>query len=204
MAKDTTIIGYKGFDKDLKCRDFQYGVGEKYKHNGVVSCCDSGFHLCEHPLDVFGYYPPADSRFCEIAGYGDIDRCGVDSKVAVSRLKIKCEIGLRGMIEAGVKFIMERVDWKNTKATNTGNRSAATNTGNRSAASVSGLESIACGLGYKNKARGSIGCWIVLSEWSSENGKYHIKNVKSRKVDGKIIKADTWYTLENNKFIETD
>jgi hypothetical protein len=148
---------------------------------------------------------------------------------------------LNGIIKAGVKFILDKVNWKDAKesntgnrsaatntgfqsaatntgdksaatntgdksaATNTGNRSAATNTGYRSAATVSGKESIAIATGYESKAKGSIGCFIVLSEWcQDENGNWHIKTVKSHAVDGKTIKADTFYMLKNGKFVEAD
>ena len=83
-------------------------------------------------------------------------------------------------------------------ATNTGYRSAATNTGNQSAASVEGKDSIACGLGYQNKAKGALGCWIVLAERDND---WHIKSVKTALVDGKKIKADTWYELQNGRFV---
>ena len=87
-------------------------------------------------------------------------------------------------------------------STNTGNRSASTNTGNWSASKVEGKESVAMAIGYQSKAAGALGCWIVLAEWDSE--RKHIIRVKSHKVDGKVIKADTFYKLENNKFVEAD
>ena len=70
--------------------------------------------------------------------------------------------------------------------------------------SVEGRESVACGLGYKSKARGAKGCWLVLAEWEEVNHEYHIKNVKSRKVDGKHVKANAWYMLKDNKFVEVE
>jgi hypothetical protein len=70
---------------------------------------------------------------------------------------------------------------------------------------VEGKESIACGLGIENKAKGALGCWIVLTEWyQDEEYNWHIKTVKTAKVDGKKIKADTWYKLENGKFVECE
>ena len=87
-------------------------------------------------------------------------------------------------------------------ATNTGNRSAATNTGNRSAAIVTGIESVACALGIKSKAKGALGCYIVLAEHGKKKNKYYLKYVKSHKVDGKTIEPNVFYTLLNGKFIK--
>ena len=153
--------GYKGFDKDLKCRDFQYEVGKDYTAKGKVKACKNGFHFCENPMDVFGYYPPSDSRYCTVEGSGEEDRDDDDSKVATSKIHISAEIGLKGLIEAGVKFILNKVNWKDNKesntgdysaATNTGNQSAATNTGYRSAATNTGDYSAATNTGYQSAA----------------------------------------------------
>ena len=68
-----TVKGFKGFNKGLKCRDFQFEVGQKHTLSGEVAICSSGFHFCENPLDIFNYYPPT-SEFCEVEGSGDIKR----------------------------------------------------------------------------------------------------------------------------------
>ena len=210
-----TITGFKGFDKDLKCKDYQYEVGKEFEEEGKIEACSNGFHFCENPLDVLGYYPPygekGSSRYCIVKGSGNIDRDGDDTKVACSKLHISAEIGLKGIIEAGVKFILDKVNWKDNKksntgnrsaATNTGDRSAATNTGNRSAAEVTGKESIAIVTGKDSKAKGSIGCWIVLTERGEWDGNvYPIKEVKAVRVDGEIIKPDTYYKLINGEVI---
>ena len=201
-----TITGFKGFDKDLKCRDCQYEVGKKFEEEGKIEACSNGFHFCENPLDVLGYYPPYDekgsNRYCIVKGSGNIDRDGNDTKVACSKLYISAEIGLKGIIEAGVKFILDKVNWKDNKKSNTGNQSAATNTGYRSAAEVTGKESIAIVTGKDSKAKGSIGCWIVLTERGEWDGNvYPIKEVKAVRVDGEIIKPDTYYKLINGEVI---
>ena len=210
-----TITGFKGFDKDLKCKDYQYEVGKEFEEEGKIEACSNGFHFCENPLDVLGYYPPYDekgsNRYCIVKGSGNIDRDGDDTKVACSKLYISAEIGLKGIIEAGVKFILDKVNWKDNKksntgdqsaATNTGGRSAATNTGNQSAAEVTGKESIAIVTGKDSKAKGSIGCWIVLTERGEWDGNaYPIKEVKAVRVDGEIIKPDTYYKLINGEVI---
>ena len=199
---------YKGFDKDLKCRGFQYEIGKEYEED-AADICHKGFHACENPMDVFGYYNPADSRYCEV----DLDtneQTEEDSKRVGKKIKIETEIGLSGLIQAGVKFILEKVDFKSAKesntgnwsaATNTGDRSAATNTGNWSAATVEGAESIAVVTGYDSKAKGAVGCWLVLAE---RDEKMHILGVQAVCVDGETIKADTFYMLKNGAIIEAD
>ena len=199
---------YKGFDKDLKCRGFQYEIGKEYEEN-AADICHNGFHACENPMDVFGYYNPADSRYCEV----DLDtneQTDGDSKRVGKKIKIETEIGLSGLIQAGVKFILGKVDFKSAKesntgdqsaATNTGNWSAATNTGDWSAATVGGAESIAVVTGYGSKAKGAVGCWLVLTE---RDEKMHILGVQAVCVDGETIKADTFYMLKNGAIIEVD
>ena len=149
MEKET-IKGYKGFDKDLKCRGFQYEVGKEYSTDKAVAC-NTGFHYCENPMDVLGFYTPCDdtgnpNRFCEVEGSGDFDT-SKDDKLCCTRLKVNAEIGLQGLIKAGVKFILDRVKWNDNKQSNTGDRSAATNTGYRSAATNTGDRSAATNTG---------------------------------------------------------
>lgn len=205
MEKRTKIIGYKGFDKNLQCRGFQYEVGKTFEHEGDVSCCNSGFHFCENPFDVFGYYLPSDSRYCSVEGSGKSDKDNEDSKVSVSKLHISAEIGLKGMIDAGIQFIFDKVNWKDDKNTNTGDHSAATNTGNHSAACVEGKDSIAIVTGVEGKAKGSLGCWLVLTERGYWNGEtYPIIEVKAFKVDGVSIKESTYYKLINGNPVECE
>lgn len=203
---------FKGFDKDLKCRDFQYEIGKEYTEE-KANICNYGFHACEYPMDVFNYYPPSDSRYCEVDLEANDQKSHDDSKRVGKKISVKAEIGIAGIIKAGVEYIKEQVNWEDDKATNTGNQSAATNTGNRSAATntgdysaatVEGKESIALATGIKSKAKGKIGCFIVLAEWKEINYEYHLIDVKSAKVDGENIKEDTFYTLKDGKFVEVD
>ena len=165
--KDDIIRGFKGFDKDLKCRGFQYEIGKDYEKEGEVKCCERGFHFCENPLDVFRYYSPSDSRYCEVEGDGNADKANDDSKVATSHIHISAEIGLNGLIKAGVKFILDKVNFYDAKstntgycsaATNTGYRTAATNTGDRSAATNTGNCSAATNTGYRSAATNTGEC----------------------------------------------
>ena len=194
---------FKGFDKDLKCRDFQYEIGKEYTEE-KADICNCGFHACEFPMDVFNYYPPSDSRYCEVELEENGQKSSDDSKRVGKKISVKAEIGIAGIIKAGVEYIKEQVDWEDDKATNTGDYSAATNTGNKSAAIVEGKESIALATGIESKAKGKIGCFIVLAEWKEINNEYHIVDVKSAKVDGENIKEDTFYMLKDGKFVEVD
>jgi hypothetical protein len=246
-TKEKAIKGFKGFDKDLKCRDFQYKEGEIYETDKKpVRCTENGFHLCLEPIDIFNYYNPAESKFHEVEGFGDSNASDEDSKIAVSKIKIGAEISLFDLVKVGVDMILKRCKKDTNKlikdrsaavnsgyssaavnsgnrsaavnsgyrsaavnsgdssaAVNSGNSSAAVNSGNSSVAEVSGKYSIACGLGYENKAKASLNSWIVLTEWIND-GNYHINNVKSAKIDGKKLKADTFYRLENGKFIKCE
>ncbi len=96
------------------------------------------------------------------------------------------------------------MNWDDKKATNTGDQSAATNTGDQSAASVEGKESVAIAIGYESKAKGALGCWLVLAEWEEADDGYHIKDVQSIRVDGEKVKADMWYRLIDGKFVECE
>ena len=145
--KDNIIRGFKGFDKDLKCRGFQYEIGKDYEQEGIVKCCERGFHFCENPFDVFRYYSPSYSRYCEVEGDGNSDKANDGSKVSTSHIHISAEIGLNGLIKAGVKFILDKVNFNDAKSTNTGDYSAATNTGDRSAATNTGYQSAATNTG---------------------------------------------------------
>ena len=153
MDNENIIYAYKGFDKDLKCCGFQYEVGKDYEQDGNIKCCNNGFHACEFPLDVFNYYAPGrNSRYCTVTQSGVTDKKEGDSKVASSKIHIETEIGLDGIIKAGVKFILDKVNWKNQKESNTGNRSAVTNTGNRSAVTNTGDYSAATNTGDQSAA----------------------------------------------------
>lgn len=182
---------YKGFDKDLKCfGGFQYEIGKTFETD-KADICDCGFHACENPMDVFNYFPPSDSRYCEVELDAN-DQTHNDSKRVGKRIRIETEIGLSGLISAGVKFILDKVGWKNAKESNTGDWSAAT---------VEGEESVAIVTGYESKAKGAIGCWIVLTERDDD---MHILDIKAVRVDGDKIKPDTFYMLSGGEIMEAE
>ncbi|EAM8622710.1 TPA: hypothetical protein R3517_000503 [Salmonella enterica subsp. enterica serovar Zanzibar] len=228
MTKE--IVTFKGFNKDLKCRGFQFAIGETFHHDGKVEACGSGFHACECPFDVFSYYPPAESRYAETISFGITDsEEGGDTKIASSSITIKDELTLPQFIQRGIEWIWSKIDksleqqimcgsWSaatntgnRSAATNTGNRSAATNTGyqsaatntgNRSAAEVSGSQSVAASLGIEGKARASEGGAIVLC-YRDEDGE--LIHIRASKVGENGIMPNTWYQLDKDgEFVECE
>ncbi|WP_080206121.1 DUF7666 domain-containing protein [Salmonella enterica] len=170
MTKE--IVTFKGFNKDLKCRDFQFEIGKTFHHEGKVEACGSGFHACECPFDVFSYYPPAESRYAETISFGVIDREEIgDTKIASASITIKAELTLPQFIQRGIEWIWSKIDksleqqimtgdW--SAATNTGDWSAATNTGNRSAATNTGDWSAATNTGNRSAATNT-GDWSAAT-----------------------------------------
>ncbi len=154
-TQEQPIITVKGFDQNLRCRGYQFEVGKTYTHEGTVEACKSGFHAVEYALDVFGYYPPSDSRYCVVAQSGQIGRHADDTKIVSASITIQAEITLPQLIQRGVDWIMSHLEsntGKQSAATNTGYRSAATNTGNWSAATNTGNQSAATNTGYRSAA----------------------------------------------------
>ncbi|HCF2578537.1 TPA: hypothetical protein NIA57_002351 [Pseudomonas aeruginosa] len=166
-ASEEVVTAYKGFKQDLTCRSYQFEIGGTYKHDGEVEACASGFHSCEYPLDVFGYYAPGDSRFAIVKASGQLSRHDDDSKIASATLVVEAEISMPTMISRAIDWIMARLDSSveqtvvgdtasntgyQSAASNTGNRSAASNTGNRSAASNTGYQSAASNTGNRSAA----------------------------------------------------
>ena len=145
------IIAYKGFDKNWKCRGYQYEIGKTYEHEGKVEACKSGFHSCEYPLDVFSYYAPSESKFALVKASGEISKGNDDSKIASTKITIEAELNIPKLAQKAVDFIMGKINWAN-KQTNTGYQSVATNTGNRSVATNTGDQSVATNTGYQSAA----------------------------------------------------
>ncbi|EDX8740285.1 hypothetical protein DAF15_003796 [Salmonella enterica subsp. enterica serovar Galiema] len=185
MTKE--IVTFKGFNKDLKCRDFQFEIGKTFHHDGKVEACGSGFHACECPFDVLSYYPPAESRYAETISFGVTDREEEgDTKIASASITIKAELTLPQFIQRGIEWIWSKIDksleqqimsgdWSaatNTgdwsAATNTGYRSAATNTGDWSAATNTGNQSAATNTGYRSAATNT-GDWSAATNTGDQS-----------------------------------
>jgi hypothetical protein len=198
-SKPVIVHGFKGFDKNLKCRDMQYGLGKTFETDDAV-LCSKGLHFCEYPLDCFYYYEPGlGSKYAAVTAENPLDKTDNDSKRVTKKLTISVELSLNAMVDAAVKFIFEKINWEDKKESNTGYRSAATNTGNCSAASVEGKHSVAIATGYKSRASACLGSWIVLTE---RNNNGEILNMRCGKIDGETLKPDTFYTLVDGEFTE--
>ena len=208
---------YKAFDKDLSCRGFKYEVGKEYEETGDIKACEKGFHACPYPLDVFGYYAPAGSRFCEVEQSGKIDGSESD-KVCSSKIRIGAELDIRGLVKAAVSFVKERCTNEcnaepgkpatagDSGAATAGDRGAAT-AGNYGAATARGKAStgsngLSVARGNNVRVKGGIGSILVIAEEREDT--YDIVDWKAVLVDGEVVKADTWYRLENGELVEVD
>jgi hypothetical protein len=195
-----TIVAYKGFDKDLKCRDFQYEVGKEYEEP-KAKACESGFHACEQPLDVFNYYHPKDgSRFCVVEQSGKISKENGDSKVASSKIKIGAEIGILGLVKAQIEYVKARCtneyNAEPGKPATAGAWGAATSRGSVTV----GKYGVGTVRGNNVKIRGGMGAFLSIAE-ENEND-YDIAHWKTFVIDGETYKPDTWYTLKDGQIVE--
>ena len=218
---------YKGFNPDMTCRDFQYEEGKEYETD-KAKLCECGFHACEAPLDVFGYYPPINdngelNKFHEVELEEISDEKSDDTKVVAKKIKIGAELNFFGLAKAHVEWVKNRVEKDKTAtntgdysvATNTGFQSVATNTGERSVATSTGFQSVATNTGENSvavawgaggKARAALGSYIVVSEWSwdEKRNKRILLCAKMAQVDGKQVKANTFYKLKNGELVEVE
>lgn len=197
------IKAYKGFEHDWTCRGFQYEIGKTYTQTGDIKVCNNGFHACEEPLKVFGYYTPCDNygnlrKFAEVEQSGEISND--NDKTASSKIKIKTELSLMDLAKLQVEYIKEQC--QNTKK-ETRDWSCATNSGNSSCAEVEKSNSVAFAFGYQSRARAKDG-WIIIVDWREDEGfdKY-IENIYTAKVGGEIknkkIKSNVWYWFEDGE-----
>ena len=243
------IKAYKAFDKDLSCRGFKYEVGKEYEETGYIKACEKGFHACPYPLDVFGYYPPAGARFCEVEQSGKIDD-SESNKVCSSKIRIGAELEIRGIVKAAVSYVKERCtnecNAEPGKPATAGIYGAATAgiygvaTAGYCGATTAGIYGVAtagiygaatagyCGAatagnygvatargkaltgsnglsvarGKNVQVKGGIGAILVIAE--ERDNTYDIVDWKAVVVDGEVVKADTWYRLENGELVEVD
>jgi hypothetical protein len=147
-----TKTGFKGFDKNWKCQDYQFEVGKTYTHDGEVKLCSSGFHFCEHPLDVFEYYTPNESRFAEVEALDVSDQTDGDTKRVCKTLRIKAELTIRAMIDMAIKFTFDKADWSKKENHVTGDNEGSKTKDVSGAASATGIWGAASATGYRGAA----------------------------------------------------
>ena len=216
MANENKIIAYKGFDKDFKCRGFQYEVGKTYEMDSNIAYCNRGFHACESPMEVFDYYDMLTSRFAEVEQSGKMDKEADSTKTCSSRIKIKAELKLADIINLGVEWLKEITSPYKTEVNNTsndgnyakigssGDYAQIGSSGNYAQIGSSGKDSVIMCAGHDSKAKAAIGSWITLAEWKRIEDVWKPICVKTEQVDGKRIKADTYYKLIDGKFEEVE
>ena len=166
-APAEVVTAFKGFNKNMQCRGYQFEVGKTFTHDGEVKACEGGFHACEYPLDVFNYYAPSDSRFARVDQIGDISRHDEDSKAASRSISIKAEISIPSLITAAFEFINTRCEPASSEhatgdrsaSSATGYSSASISTGDRSASSATGHSSASSATGHSSAS--------LANGWSS-------------------------------------
>lgn len=202
------IKSYKGFDKNLKCRDFQYEIGKEYEMDEEIKMCNRGFHACESPFEVFDHYSMIGSRFCEVEQDGNISKEDRGTKICSSKIKIKAELKLADMINLGVEWLKEITSPEKIKTSMKDNSSGYNaqigSSGDDAQIDSTGEGCVIMCAGINSVAKASKGSWITLSEWSYSDKKqrYIPVCVKTEFVDGEKIKADTYYKLAGGVFKE--
>jgi hypothetical protein len=161
-----TIIAYKGFDKDWKCRDFQFELGQTYTHDGPVALCQSGFHACEQPMDVFGYYPLGESKYAQVELGGVTDQKEGDTKRVGKSLVLKVSLDIAGLVKAQIEWVRKHADGKSIAE---GRKSRAASSGDCSSAASSGYSSSAASSGYSSSAASSGDCSSAASSGDSSS-----------------------------------
>lgn len=221
------IKSYKGFNKDMTCRGFQYEEGKEYEEgNSLV--CKNGFHACEYPLDCLGYYSPSESVYHEVEQSGKLSKESDDTKVASTKIKIGAKLSIAGLVEAAIEYTKERVkqeedsdgDCGASSATGdygassaTGNCGASSATGYKGASSAENPNTVAVAWGYKGKAKGVKGSFLVLADWECKGKEldnyykedmWELKDAVMVRVDGETIKEDMWYTMVDGEVVEAE
>lgn len=209
---------YKGFDKNMQCRGFQFEEGKTY-HEDEAELCKRGFHACENPLDVFGYYSPGKNSIYREVELEDVseERNSDDTKVCAKTIKIGAKLDAAGLCKAHFEYVSARCNPANGRVAGDKESAAAGNWGSAAAgnwgiaaagykgsaaagncgSAAAGKQGIACCRG--GKVKGDIGAVLALSELDNKGNNISAKAVI---VDGKTIKANTWYTLKNGEFVE--
>ncbi len=154
---------FKGFNKDLTCRGYQYEEGKEF-HTERAECCDTGFHACEYPLDCFGYYDPAHSVYHEVELSGEMDKSGDNTKVCATDIKIGARLSIAGLVKMAIDFTMSKVnkeagsDERHGFASATGDYGVSSATGDYGASSATGYKGASSATGYKGASSATGNC----------------------------------------------
>lgn len=212
------IKSYKGFNKDMTCRGFQYEEGKEYEESNAL-VCENGFHACEYPLDCLSYYSPSESVYHEVEQSGKLSKESDDTKVASTKIKIGAKLSIAGLVEAAIEYTKERVkqeedsDGDYGASSATGYCGASSATGYKGASSAEIPNSVAVAWGYKGKAKGVKGSFLVLADWKCKGKEldnyykedmWELKDAVMVRVDGETIKEDTWYTMVDGKVVNEE
>ena len=203
---------FKGFNKDLTCRGYQYEEGKEF-HTERAECCDTGFHACEYPLDCFGYYDPAHSVFHEVELSGEMDKSNDNTKVCATDIKIGARLSIAGLVKMAIDFTMSKV---NKEAGSDERHGFASATGYKGASSVSDPTGVAVAWGHEARAKGCKGAHLILSDWKYVGARYsdgdymdpydkeswELTGAKMVVVDGEKIKEDTYYRCIEGEIVE--
>ena len=119
------IKAYKGFNKDMTCRGFQYEEGKDYETD-KAKLCESGFHACERPLDVFRFYEPATSVYHEVELDGDTK--SDNEKTVATKIHVGGRLNIPAIVEAHIEYTKSRCTMEHTdpKLATAGSYGAAT------------------------------------------------------------------------------
>jgi hypothetical protein len=182
------ITAFKGFEMNMQCRGYQYKAGDTYEHDGAVKACNSGFHSCENPLDVFEYYPPGGSVYAEVEASGSISRDTDDSKIASGKLHIKTVLTLPDYIGRAIAWVTAHCNPDTSSHAEV----------DSSASSATGVAAVAMNIGRYGRAKAGEGGAIVLCEHDDDGNLLHIR---ASKVGENVIEPDCFYTLTNGEFV---
>ena len=223
---------YKGFNRDMTCRGFQFEEGKKYTEE-TAELCHSGFHACENPLDTFGYYAPGPSVYHEVELDGVSDERGDDSKVCAKTIRVGAKLDVAGICKAHFEYVKAHCEPANGRvagdhesasagyrgsasAGNSGSASAgnsgSASAGNRGSASAGNSGSASAGdSGSASAGEHGIACCRggkvkggmgAMIAACEVNADGENTSVAAAIVDGKKIKPDCWYEVKNGKFVE--
>lgn len=204
-TKGAPVKAYKGFDKNMKCRGFQYAEGRTYEAPEAV-LCEKGFHACTMPLEVLGYYAPGLGSIYREVDLNDVsEEQSNDSKACAKKIRIGEELGIAGLVKAQIEWVKEQIGFglfeekiKKAKAA-TGARGAACATGDQGASCATGDQGAALASGAGGMVMGARGCALFAVE-RADCGE--ILSVAAAIVDGVDIKPDTWYICKGGKLVE--